>query len=50
MRRHSLFLLAAFLLAVMSGLGGCDKTAPGANLGLAPARRRKFPSRQQTRV
>ena len=36
MRRHSLFLLAAFLVAVTSGLGGCDKTAPGANLGLAP--------------
>ncbi len=36
MRRPGIFLLAAFLVAVMSGLGGCDKTAPAANLGLAP--------------
>ncbi len=34
MRRHSLFLLAAFLVAVLSGLGGCDKNAPAANFGL----------------
>ena len=37
MRRHGLFLLAAFLVAVLSGLGGCDKNAPAANLGLAGA-------------
>ena len=35
MRRHGLFLLAAFLVAVLSGLGGCDKNAPAANFGLA---------------
>ncbi len=35
MRRHGLFLLAALLVAVMSGLGGCEKNAPAANFGLA---------------
>jgi len=34
MPRHSLFLFAAFLVAVLSGLGGCDKNAPAANFGL----------------
>ncbi len=36
MRRLNVFLFAACLVAVLSGLGGCDKNAPAANLGLAP--------------
>ena len=43
MRRHGLFLLAAFLVAVLSGLGGCDKNAPAANLGLSGAVAGNFP-------
>ena len=43
MRRHGLFLLAAFLVAVLSGLGGCDKNAPAANLGLSGAGAGNFP-------
>ena len=35
MRRYGLFLLVAFLVAVVSGLGGCEKNAPAANFGLA---------------
>ena len=34
MRRHRLFVLAAFIVAVLPALGGCDRTAPGAALGL----------------
>ena len=37
MRRHGPYLLAAFIGAVLSGLGGCDKNAPAANLGLSGA-------------
>ena len=43
MRRHGLFLLAAFLVAVLSGLGGCDKNAPAANFGLGGAGAGNFP-------
>ncbi|MGA8771316.1 MAG: peptidoglycan-associated lipoprotein Pal [Rhodomicrobium sp.] len=43
MRRHGPFLLAAFLVAVLSGLGGCDKNAPAANLGLSGAGAGNFP-------
>ena len=43
MRRHGLFLLAGFLVAVLSGLGGCDKNAPAANLGLSGAGAGNFP-------
>jgi len=43
MRRHGLFLLVAFLVAVLSGLGGCDKNAPAANLGLSGAGAGNFP-------
>ena len=43
MRRHGLFLLAAFLVAVLSGLGGCDKNAPAANFGLSGAGAGNFP-------
>ena len=35
MRRHGVFLIAAFLVAVLSGLGGCEKNAPAAGFGLA---------------
>jgi peptidoglycan-associated lipoprotein len=35
MRRHGVFLVAAFLVAVLSGLGGCEKNAPAAGFGLA---------------
>ena len=35
MRRYGLFLLVAFLVAVVSGLGGCEKNAPAANFGLS---------------
>jgi peptidoglycan-associated lipoprotein len=35
MRRSGLFLLAAFLVAAVSGLGGCEKNAPAAGFGLA---------------
>ena len=43
MRRYGLFLFAAFLVAVLSGLGGCDKNAPAANLGLSGAGAGNFP-------
>jgi len=43
MRRHGVFLLAAFLVAVLSGLGGCDKNAPAANFGLAGGGAGNFP-------
>jgi len=43
MRRHGLFLLAAVLVAVLSGLGGCDKNAPAANLGLNGVGAGNFP-------
>ena len=36
MRFHTVFLPALLLVAVLSGLGGCDKNAPAANLGLGP--------------
>ncbi len=43
MRRHGLFLLAAVFVAILSGLGGCDKNAPAANFGLNGAGAGNFP-------
>ncbi len=36
MRPPVVVLLAVSLVAVLSGLGGCDKTAPAASLGIGP--------------
>ncbi len=43
MRRHGVFLLAAFLVVVLSGLGGCDKNAPAAGFGLGAGGAGNFP-------
>ncbi len=37
MRPHAVFLLAAFSIAVLPVLGGCDKSAPAASFGLGSA-------------
>jgi peptidoglycan-associated lipoprotein len=37
MRPHAVFLLAAFSMAALPLLGGCDKTAPAAGFGLGSA-------------
>lgn len=43
MRRHGIFLLAAVLVAGLSGLGGCDKNAPAAGFGLGAGAAGNFP-------
>ena len=43
MRRHGIFLLAAIMVAGLSGLGGCDKNAPAAGFGLGASGMGNFP-------
>jgi peptidoglycan-associated lipoprotein len=43
MRPRTLVLLAAFSVAVLPGLGGCDKSAPAASFGLDGAGAGNYP-------